>query len=85
MRHWDSYNYPEDDPKVKIIFGPQQHGAPVIAWIGLYGTTVIPPKVNVKEQFSLRCTDEAEARKVMNAHADEFIKQNKLVSVLLNP
>lgn len=85
MKYWDSYGYPEGDPKVRIIFGPQQHGAPVVAWLGLYGKTVVPPKVNVEAQFSLSCTDEDEAREVMNAHAEDFIKLNKLGSVLLNP
>ncbi|MET0950219.1 MAG: hypothetical protein ABWY17_17215 [Pseudomonas sp.] len=85
MKYWDSYDYPEGDPKVRIIFGPQQHGAPVIAWLGLYGKTVVPPKVNVEAEYSLSCTDEDEARKEMNARAEEFIKEQKLVSVLLNP
>lgn len=85
MNYWDSYDYPEHDPKVRIIFGSQRTGAPVVAWLGLYGKTVVPPKVNVEAEYSLDCSDELQARAVMNAHADQFIKERNLQSVLLNP
>jgi hypothetical protein len=66
-------------------FGSQRTGAPVVAWLGLYGKTVVPPKVNVEAEYSLDCSDELQARVVMNAHADQFIKERNLQSVLLNP
>lgn len=85
MKYWDSYEYPEGDPKVRVVFGPQSKGAPVIAWIGRYGATFVPPDAGVEAEFSLDCDNEDEARKVMNAHADKFIRDHDLKSVPFKP
>ena len=34
MASWDSYGYPENDPKVWITFGPQKDGPPQVAFLG---------------------------------------------------
>jgi hypothetical protein len=34
MAYWDSYGYPESDPKVWIMFGPQKDGPPQVAFLG---------------------------------------------------
>ncbi|EKT4561850.1 hypothetical protein QEM42_003044 [Pseudomonas putida] len=85
MNYWDSYDYPEGDPKVRITFGAQHAGTPVVAWLGLYGKTVVPPKVNVEAEYSIHTTDEAEARRIMNAHADDFIRERNIGSVVGKP
>lgn len=85
MNYWDSYDYPEGDPKVRITFGAQQSGSPIVAWLGIYGKTVVPPKVNVEAEYSIYTTDKAEARRIMNAYADDFIRERNLGSVVVNP
>ena len=48
MAYWESYEYPEDAPKVKISFGPQRVGPPTIAWIGRLDKAVEPPRVGIE-------------------------------------
>jgi len=78
MAYWESYEYPEDAPKVKISFGPQRVGPPTIAWIGRLDKAVEPPRVGIEEEFSGPWNDEEHARQQMNAHADAFIARKKL-------
>lgn len=78
MAYWDSYDYPEHEPKVKISFGPQRDRPPTIAWIGRLDHDIQPPRVGVEEEFAGPWDDEEHAREQMNAHADAFIDRKKL-------
>lgn len=84
MEHWDSYDYPEENPIVRIFFDGKEKGRPVTAWICKFGRTAIPPRVGVEETHSVDSDDEVQAKIIMNAHADKLIKRDKLKSVLMD-
>lgn len=83
MEYWNSYDYPENKPIVRIFFDRKEKGRPVTAWICKFGRTAIPPRVGVEEAHSVDSDNEEKAKSIMNAYAEKLIERDKLKSVLL--
>lgn len=80
MACWDSYGYPEDDPKVRITFGPQNGGPPSVAFIGpLHQPEGHSPKaVQYFKEVKGHWDDEFKAREELDKISQAIIEQKKL-------
>ncbi|WP_314355690.1 hypothetical protein [Pseudomonas rhodesiae] len=80
MAHWDSYDYPQDSPKVKITFGPQREGHPVVAFLGKLEQPEQPGPMNPAylEEVKGPWASEEEARTALNLRAEQLIHHRKL-------
>ncbi|RON12142.1 hypothetical protein [Pseudomonas frederiksbergensis] len=80
MTHWDSYGYPENDPKVWITFGPQKNGPPSVAFIGpiRHPEGDSPKAVEHYQEVAGRWTDELVAHEELDKMAQAIIEQKHL-------
>lgn len=80
MSYWDAYEYPEQEPKVLITFGPLKEGKAQFALIGpLTQPDGSGPKdVEYFEEVSGSWSSEDEARMVLNVRAESLIKNRGL-------
>jgi hypothetical protein len=76
MASWDSYGYPENDPKVWITFGPQKDGPPQVAFLG----PIRPPEgaVEYYQEVAGRWSDEIVAHEELDKIAQALIEQKGL-------
>lgn len=79
MAYWDSYGYPESDPKVWITFGPQKDGPPQVAFLGLIQPEGDSPKADKYfQEVGGRWTDELAAHEELDKIAQAIIEQKRL-------
>jgi len=79
MAYWDSYGYPESDPKVGITFGPQKDGPPQVAFLGPIQPEGDSPKaVEYYQEVAGRWTDELAAHEELDKIAQALIEQKCL-------
>ncbi|MGO4102030.1 hypothetical protein [Pseudomonas sp. TAF7] len=79
MAYWDSYGYPESDPKVWITFGPQKDGPPQVAFLGPIQPEADSPKaVEYYQEVAGRWTDELAAHEELDKIAQALIEQKCL-------
>lgn len=80
MANWDSYGYPEDNPKVWITFGTQNGGPPSVAFLG----PIRQPEghstkaVEYYQEVVGRWTDELAAHEELDKIAQAIIEQKQL-------
>jgi hypothetical protein len=79
MAYWDSYGYPESDPKVWITFGPQKNGPPQVAFLGpIQAESDSPKAVEYYQEVAGRWTDELAAHEELDKIAQALIEQKRL-------
>lgn len=79
MAYWDSYGYPENDPKVWITFGPQKDGPPQVAFLGLVQSEGDSSKADgYFQEVAGRWTDELAAHEELDRIAQAIIEQKRL-------
>lgn len=80
MAYWDSYGYPENEPKVWIAFGTQKDGPPQVAFLG----PIRQPQgdsskaVEYYQEVAGRWTDERAAHDDLNKIAKDLIEHKRL-------
>jgi hypothetical protein len=80
MAYWDSYGYPENDPKVWITFGSQKDGPPQVAFLG----PIRQPEgdstkaVEYYQEVAGRWSDEIVAHEELDKIAQALIEQKGL-------
>ena len=80
MAYWDSYGYPENDPKVWITFGSQKDGPPQVAFLGPIRQPEgdSPKAVEYYREVVGRWTDEFVAHEELDRLAQSIIEQKRL-------
>jgi hypothetical protein len=80
MAHWDSYGYPEGDPKVWITFGTQRDGPPSVAFLGPIRQPEghSPKAVEYYQEVAGRWFDEIAAHQELDQLAQSLIDQKNL-------
>ncbi|WLI14367.1 MULTISPECIES: hypothetical protein [Pseudomonas] len=79
MAYWDSYGYPESDPKVWITFGPQKDGLPQVAFLAPILPEDDSPKADeYYQEVAGRWTDELAAHEELDKIAQALIEQKCL-------
>ncbi|WP_455884707.1 hypothetical protein [Pseudomonas spelaei] len=80
MAYWDSYGYPESEPKVWITFGTQKDGPPQVAFLG----PIRQPEgdsakaVEYYQEVAGRWIDERAAHDDLNEIAQDLIEHKRL-------